>query len=83
MSPSLSSSIDRSDLIEHKYFFSDFRYALLHVLDFDSTRKRMSVIVKSPRGIGSKQIKKSFFEKAQLRLKVERALGLCLHCYTD
>ncbi|XP_074634074.1 phospholipid-transporting ATPase IF-like isoform X2 [Acropora palmata] len=25
------------------------RYSLLHVLDFDSTRKRMSVIVKSPR----------------------------------
>ncbi|XP_027044475.1 probable phospholipid-transporting ATPase IF [Pocillopora damicornis] len=26
------------------------RYTLLHVLEFDSTRKRMSVIVKSPRG---------------------------------
>lgn len=32
------------------YMF-DFRYTLLHVLEFDSTRKRMSVIVKSPNGM--------------------------------
>ena len=30
--------------------FLNFRYTLLHVLEFDSTRKRMSVIVKSPQG---------------------------------
>lgn len=63
LSPTLSSIILSAKTILLRTFFSDLRYTLLHVLDFDSTRKRMSVIVKSPRGMSTKQIKKPFFGK--------------------
>ncbi|XP_077987286.1 phospholipid-transporting ATPase IF-like isoform X2 [Glandiceps talaboti] len=41
------STQDYMDILIHG---SDRRYTLLHVLEFDSTRKRMSVIVKTPEG---------------------------------
>ena len=41
--------------------FLNFRYTLLHVLEFDSTRKRMSVIVKSPQGFDIIWYRSNFF----------------------
>ena len=43
--------------------FLNFRYTLLHVLEFDSTRKRMSVIVKSPQGFDIIWYRSNFFRR--------------------
>ena len=43
--------------------FFNFRYTLLHVLEFDSTRKRMSVIVKSPQGFDIIWYSSNFFSR--------------------
>ena len=43
--------------------FFNFRYTLLHVLEFDSTRKRMSVIVKSPQGFDIIWYRSNFFRR--------------------
>ena len=43
--------------------FVNFRYTLLHVLEFDSTRKRMSVIVKSPQGFEIIWYRSNFFRR--------------------
>lgn len=52
--------------------FLNFRYTLLHVLEFDSTRKRMSVIVKSPQGFEIMWYRSNFFRRNNPRGMLEK-----------